>query len=54
MKLIISIFIISSILSYYDIENHKKIVSYINNLRTTWKANLNKIDISSILSKNYQ
>ena len=54
MKLIISIFIISSILSYYDIENHKKIVSYINNLRTTWKANLNKIDISSILSKNYK
>ena len=49
MKYLILFLTITSILSYYDIENHKKIVSFINKLRTTWKAKLFNKDTSTLL-----
>lgn len=48
MKFLILIIYLSKIFSYYNIENHKAIVSFINKLRTTWKAKLYIRDVTPL------
>ena len=49
MKSILYILLFSLVFNLYDIEKHKKIVYYVNKLRTTWKAKLYDFDISPLL-----